>query len=242
MPIPFLAPDDEITDFPEVGTALQEPDGLLMAGGNLSPGRLLSAYRSGIFPWYEEGEPILWWSPDPRCVIWPQNIRITKSLAKTIRSEKYEVTDNLAYREVMKQCGAPRANSNGTWVTDEMIEAYCKLHDYGFARSLEVWMGPRLVGGLYGIEMGSIFIGESMFSRESDASKVALVHLAQSGKYDLIDCQLENPHLTSMGAESMSRSDYLLLLQKLGDLESEAFTTTAISDAGIVEKKLGSER
>lgn len=225
MPIPFLAADDEITDFPEVSTALREPDGLLMAGGNLSPGRLLSAYRSGIFPWYEEGEPILWWSPDPRCIIWPENIRITRSLKKTISSGKYEVTDNLAYREVMKQCGAPRNNSSGTWVTDDMINAYCKLHEYGFARSLEVWMGPHLVGGLYGIQLGSVFIGESMFSRESDASKVALVHLAQSGKYDLIDCQLENPHLTSMGSQNISRDRYIGYLKRWGDLENANFTT-----------------
>jgi len=242
MPIPFLAPDDEVTAFPAVGDALSEPNGLLMAGGSLSPKRLLNAYRQGIFPWYEEGEPILWWSPDPRCVIMPNRIRITRSLKKTLRNSEYEVTENLAYREVMRQCGAPRAGSSGTWITEEMIEAYCTLNRYGLARSIEVWIDSQLAGGLYGIALGRVFIGESMFSRQRDASKIALVHLAQSGNYDLIDCQLENPHLTSMGAESMSRSDYLLLLQKLGDLESEAFTTTAISDAGIVEKKLGSER
>jgi len=225
MPIPFLAPDDELTDFPDVSNALSEPDGLLMAGGNLSPGRLLSAYRSGIFPWYEEGEPILWWSPNPRCVIWPESIRITRSLSKTIRSGKYEVTENLAYREVMKQCGAPRANSSGTWVTDAMIDAYCKLHEFGFARSLEVWMGPRLVGGLYGIQLGRLFIGESMFSRERDASKVALAYLAQTGKYDLIDCQLENPHLMSMGSQTISRRRYIECLHKYGDLENANFST-----------------
>lgn len=230
MPIPFLAPDDETTAFPEVSSALREPDGLLMAGGNLSPGRLLSAYRLGIFPWYEEGEPILWWSPDPRCVIWPDNIRITRSLAKTIRSSKYEVTENLAYREVMKQCGAPRANSSGTWVTDDMIDAYCKLHEYGFARSLEVWMGPQLVGGLYGIQLGRVFIGESMFSRESNASKVALAHLAQSGNYDLIDCQLENPHLTSLGAETIRREYYVECLKRYGNLENAHFTAQRLRD------------
>jgi len=231
MPIPFLAQDDEITDFPDVSTALREPDGLLMAGGNLSPGRLLSAYRCGIFPWYEEGEPILWWSPDPRCIIWPEKIRITRSLAKTIRSDKFEVTENLAYREVMKQCGAPRANSNGTWVTDAMIDAYCRLHEYGFARSMEVWNGPRLVGGLYGIQLGTVFIGESMFSRESDASKVALAHLARSGRYDLIDCQLENPHLTSLGAQTISREHYIGYLRRFGDLENANFTTLNIRKA-----------
>lgn len=217
MPIPFLAPDDDQTPFPSVSSALNEPNGLLMAGGNLSPKRLLAAYRTGVFPWYEEGEPILWWSPDPRCVIWPNDIRVTKSLAKTIRSERYEVTENLAYREVMKQCGAPRNGSIGTWVTDEMINAYCELNKLGVARSLEVWMGHRLVGGLYGIQMGRVFIGESMFSTERDASKVALVHLAQSNYYELIDCQLETAHLNSMGATTIGRERYIEYLNEYGD-------------------------
>ncbi len=231
MPIPFLAPDDELTAFPEVGDALHEPNGLLMAGGNLSPLRLMSAYRAGIFPWYEEGEPILWWSPDPRCILWPDKIRITKSLSKTIRSEKYEVTDNLAYREVMKQCGAPRANNKGTWVTDAMINAYCKLNEFGFARSLEVWQGHRLVGGLYGIKLGRVFIGESMFSRERDASKVAFAHLATCGDYDLVDCQLETPHLTSLGAESISRREYIDHLNRMGDVNNACFSTEALRSA-----------
>lgn len=225
MPIPFLAADDNLSPFPDVRNALTEPDGLLMAGGNLSPARLLDAYKSGIFPWYEEGEPILWWSPDPRCVIWPKEIRIRRSLAKTIRSNKFEITDNLAYREIMKQCGAPRANSSGTWVTEEMINAYCKLHEFGYARSLEVWSGPTLVGGLYGIELGRVFIGESMFSRQNDASKVALVHLAQSGKYDLIDCQLENPHLQSMGSTTISRDRYVAFLKEHGNLDNATLST-----------------
>lgn len=219
MPIPFLAPDDDLTPFPSVSTALSEPNGLLMAGGNLSPQRLMAAYRAGVFPWYEAGEPILWWSPDPRCIIWPKQIRITRSLRKTIRSERYEVTENLAYREVMKQCGAPRHGSTGTWVTDEMINAYCKLNEMGVARSLEVWMGHRLVGGLYGIQMGSIFIGESMFSTERDASKIALVHLAQCGRYKVIDCQLETAHLVSMGAVTVNREQYIELLNMHGMFE-----------------------
>ena len=216
MPIPFLAPDDDLTPFPSVSTALSEPNGLLMAGGNLSPQRLLAAYRAGVFPWYEAGEPILWWSPDPRCIIWPDKMRITRSLRKTLRSERFEVTENLAYREVMKQCGAPRKGSTGTWVTNEMIDAYCKLNAMGSAHSLEVWMGHRLVGGLYGIQMGNVFVGESMFSTERDASKVALVHLANCGKYKLIDCQLETAHLISMGAESVSRERYIELLNSHG--------------------------
>jgi len=216
MPIPFLAPDDDLTPFPSVDTALSEPNGLLMAGGNLSTRRLIAAYRAGVFPWYEDGEPILWWSPDPRCIIWPADVRVTRSLRKTINSARYEVTENLAYKEVMRQCGAPRKNSTGTWVTSEMIDAYCELHKLGVARSLEVWMGHRLVGGLYGIQVGRIFVGESMFSCERDASKVALVHLARCGEFDLIDCQLETDHLASMGATTVSRARYIELLSELG--------------------------
>ena len=227
MPIPFLAPDDDSTPFPDVDSALTEPDGLLMAGGNLAPRRLVSAYRAGVFPWYEAGEPILWWSPDPRCVIWPDDLRVTRSLAKTIRSGRYEVTENLAYREVMKQCGAARPGSSGTWITDEMIEAYCTLNRYGIARSLEVWMGHRLVGGLYGIALGRVFVGESMFSHERDASKVALAHLARSGRYRLVDCQLETPHLASMGATRISRTHYIRLLAEFGDLEADVLSEAA---------------
>ena len=218
MPIPFLAPDDDLTSFPSVSTALCEPNGLLMAGGSLSPKRLTAAYRAGVFPWYEAGEPILWWSPDPRCIIWPNKLRITRSLRKTIRNGHFEVTESLAYREVMKQCAAPRKGSSGTWVTSEMIDAYCELNKLGMARSLEVWNEHRLVGGLYGIEMGRVFIGESMFSLERDASKVAMAHLAQCGKYDIIDCQLETAHLVSMGAETISRERYIELLRKYGNI------------------------
>lgn len=219
MPIPFLAPDDDATPFPSVETALDEPNGLLMAGGNLCPQRLQAAYQAGVFPWYEEGEPILWWSPNPRCVIFPDQIKISRSLRKTISSNRYEVTENLAYREVMKHCGAPRKGSNGTWVTHEMINAYCELNELGIAKSLEVWMGHTLVGGLYGIQMGRVFVGESMFSLQRDASKVALVHLAQSGRYQLIDCQLETDHLLSMGACSIERSHYIDLLIQFSDSE-----------------------
>jgi len=221
MPIPFIAPDDEHTPFPNVGDALVEPNGLLMAGGSLSVSRLVEAYCHGVFPWYEEGEPILWWSPDPRGVLRPENLRVSKSLAKIIRSDRYEVTENLAYREVMKQCGSPRPGSSGTWVTDAMISAYCELNQLGIAKSLEVWQGHRLVGGLYGIELGDLFVGESMFSRERDASKTALVHLAQNCGYRLIDCQLESDHLRSLGAESISRDEYLTLLRDLGKTRLE---------------------
>ncbi len=222
MPIPFLAPDDDVTPFPATCTALNEPNGLLMAGGNLSEKRLMAAYRAGVFPWFEAGEPILWWSPDPRCIIWPDDIKVSRSLRKTIRNGHFEVTENFAYREVMRRCGAPRKGSTGTWITDEMLAAYCHLNTQGIARSLEVWMGHQLVGGLYGIQMDRVFVGESMFSTETDASKVALVHLAQSGRYKLIDCQLETPHLNSMGATTITREHYLQLLSEYGDFPTEA--------------------
>jgi len=229
MPIPFLAPDDDVTPFPSVCTALSEPNGLLMAGGNLSPRRLLAAYRSGVFPWYEEGEPILWWSPDPRCIIWPEHIRITRSLAKTIRNSNFEIAENTAFRDVMKQCAAPRPGSTGTWVTDEMIDAYCRLNKMGISHSIEVWRAGKLVGGLYGIQIGHVFIGESMFSSERDASKVALVHLAKSEKYRLIDCQLETEHLKSMGATSVSREYYVEQLNKFSNPSADLLYPTQAS-------------
>ncbi|MBX2823822.1 MAG: leucyl/phenylalanyl-tRNA--protein transferase [Gammaproteobacteria bacterium] len=224
MPIQILAPDDDTTAFPPVENALIEPNGLLMAGGSLSPQRLIAAYRSGIFPWFEEGEPILWWSPDPRCVIWPDKLVIRRSLAKTLRRGHLEVTRNVAFAEVMRQCAKLRPGSTGTWITPDMIRAYQKLHLYGIAQSTEIWQDDKLVGGLYGISLGGVFVGESMFSEVSDASKVALVHLAQSCDYQLIDCQLETPHLLTMGAENIPRHDYLGLLERYGDLSTAVFS------------------
>jgi len=231
MPIPFIAADDEISAFPKVGDALKEPNGLLMAGGSLSPQRLISAYRQGIFPWYEEGEPILWWSPDPRCIIWPDNIKVSRSLKKSMRNSGFQITRNLAFKEVMRFCGATRPGSSGTWVTEDMIEAYCKLNLYGVAQSTEVWQSDCLVGGLYGISLGNLFIGESMFSHVRDASKTALVHLARSGDYALIDCQLETPHLLSMGAQTVSRDKYIDLLSQHGDLSSTVFLPGRLQQA-----------
>ncbi len=216
MPIPFLPPDDDTTPFPPVEHAMEMPNGLLMAGADLTPQRLISAYQQGIFPWYEEGEPILWWSPDPRCVIWPQDLKISRSLRKVLKQETFEITTNLAFREVIRHCGGPRAGSTGTWITDDMANAYCHLNRYHFAQSTEVWLDGKLVGGLYGISLGKIFVGESMFSHVSNASKVALVHLTQQQGYELIDCQLETDHLTSMGATLIPRSEYIALLAKLG--------------------------
>lgn len=224
MPIPFLSPDDEVTSFPEVEEALTQPNGLLMAGGSLSPKRLLNAYRNGIFPWYEEGEPILWWSPDPRCVLWPAKMKISRSLRKSIRNTRFRIAEDTAFREVVSNCGKPRLGSTGTWVTDEMIDAYCRLANFGFARSVEVWHEDRLVGGLYGIALGEVFVGESMFSAERDASKIALAHLASCRRYKLIDCQMDTPHLLSLGAENISRREYILLLQRFGSLADNPVT------------------
>lgn len=223
MPIPFLAPDDKTTAFPPVERALKNPNGLLMAGGSLDPQRLWSAYQQGIFPWYEEGEPILWWSPDPRCVLWPAGLRVSRSLQKSLRNGNFEVTVDRAFREVIEQCAATRPGASGTWITRDMIQAYCRLHRYGAARSVEVWRDQRLVGGLYGIVMSRVFVGESMFSRVSDASKVALVHLARDPGISLIDCQLDTPHLLGLGAQNIPRSRYLELLRELGAPDANPF-------------------
>ncbi|MDH4133468.1 MAG: leucyl/phenylalanyl-tRNA--protein transferase [Gammaproteobacteria bacterium] len=208
----FLKPGDTDTSFPPVETAT--PEGLLAVGGDLSVERLLEAYRRGIFPWYNPGQPILWWSPDPRAVLYPEKLRVSRSLRKTLRRGHLCVTFDTAFREVMQACAAPRAQypGGGTWITDDMVAAYCALHARGVAHSVEVWEGRLLAGGLYGISLGGVFFGESMFTRVVDASKVALVALAdrlrRSG-YRLIDCQVTSAHLTSLGAEDISRARFL---------------------------------
>ena len=209
----WLSPEDQ--KFPDVNLALHEPDGLLALGGDLSPERLLEAYRSGIFPWYDEGQPILWWSPNPRAVLFPSRLKVSRSLAKTLRQGRYRITLDQDFRAVMEGCAAPRKGAPGTWITRAMIEAYTELHARGYAHSVEAWCGDRLVGGLYGVALGKVFFGESMFSRSADASKVALVHLARQLEiwgYGLIDCQLYNDHLASLGAELISRSEFISLL------------------------------
>ena len=215
LPIPYLQEDDDTTPFPPVDTALPDQHGLLMVGANLKPARLLSAYRQGIFPWYSDGEPIMWWSPDPRCVFWPDEIKIRRSLRKVIKKQHFQISHNSAFREVMEACSKPREDSEGTWITDEMIEAYCRLADMGYAESVEVWADDELVGGLYGVVIGRVFVGESMFSKRSDASKIALVSLAGSGRFEMIDCQLPTRHLISMGAVCIDRTDYLKVLKVL---------------------------
>jgi leucyl/phenylalanyl-tRNA--protein transferase len=210
--IHWFAADDCETPFPDVERALKEPDGLLAAGGNLKPARLLEAYRQGIFPWYSEGEPILWWSPLKRAVIFPESIHISRSLRKTLRQRTFRVTRDAAFRKVMLGCAAPRRDNKGTWITPEMIAAYCNLFKLGYAHSIECWLNDRLVGGLYGIQLGQVFFGESMFSQETDASKVALVTLARQGNVTLIDCQLPNDHLARMGMTLIPRREFIELL------------------------------
>ena len=198
-------------DFPPVEQALQRPNGLLAAGGDLSPERLLRAYRLGIFPWFSAGEPILWWSPDPRTVLFPGDLRIARSMAKTLRKADFEVRADSAFEQVIQACGEPRSRQTGTWITAEMQTAYTRLHRLGVAHSIETWRGDELVGGLYGVALGRVFFGESMFSRVTDASKIALVHLVrqlQAWGFELIDCQMHTPLLASFGARQIPRAQF----------------------------------
>lgn len=213
----LLDPDSSNEPFPPAELAWKEPNGLLAMGGDLSTERLINAYKSGIFPWFDPEEPIYWWSPDPRAVIYPHKINIRRSLRKNMRNKGYKVTIDHCFKEVVRACAAPRSYTNGTWITEEMFEAYVELHKLNIAHSVEVWnQDEKLVGGLYGVDTGSVFSGESMFSTERDTSKMAFVALAnitQQWGYKLIDCQIENPHLFSMGAENISRQQYLKTLK-----------------------------
>ena len=207
--------------FPPVESAMREPNGLLAMGGDLSVERLLDAYRHGIFPWFNPGEPILWWSPDPRMVLEPDQIRVTRSLAKRMRNGGFELRVDTVFPEVMQACAAPRGEANGTWISPEMIEAYTRLHEAGYAHSIETWHHGELVGGLYGVAVGRMFYGESMFSRMPDASKIALVHLAkqlQQWEFGLIDCQMETAHLASLGAHTLPRVAFTARLTELVNL------------------------
>jgi leucyl/phenylalanyl-tRNA--protein transferase len=198
--------------FPPV--ELASPEGLLAVGGDLRAERLLAAYRHGVFPWYSEGQPILWWSPDPRAVLFPHKLRISRSLRRVLRAGCFEVTLDTRFRDVMHACARPRPRNpaGGTWITPEMLEAYCLLHEQGYAHSVECHRAGKLAGGLYGVALGGAFFGESMFSRETDASKVALAHLVSQLKawgFSLIDCQLYSAHLGSLGAEEIRRREFL---------------------------------
>ena len=211
---PFWIPENAPPDsFPAVEQALNEPNGLLAIGGDLSAERLFYAYRHGIFPWFSDGQPILWWSPDPRAVLFPDEMHISRSLRKTLRNGAHSVTVNQAFTEVIDGCAAPRAADDGTWITGSMRAAYMALHRKGRAHSVECWRDGELAGGLYGVVIGTVFFGESMFSRLRDGSKVALAHLCSLG-FDLIDCQLPNPHLQRLGASEIPRQEYIALLDR----------------------------
>ena len=223
--ITWLTPEGPEGDrewFPPLDQVLDEPEGLLAAGGDLSPTRLLAAYRRGIFPWYSAGQPVLWWCPDPREVLLPAEFKVARSLAKTLRNRGFEVTFDRDFAGVVSACAAPREHSTGTWITREMHAAYCELHTRGHAHSVEVRLGGALVGGLYGVLMGRVFFGESMFSRERDASKVALAWLSERGRVaglQLIDCQLPTPHLRSLGSRPMARDEFSA---RVGEATAEA--------------------
>jgi leucyl/phenylalanyl-tRNA---protein transferase len=208
------------TPFPPLAAAQKEPNGLLAVGGDLSPRRLLDAYRHGIFPWYSAGDPILWWSPDPRMVLFPEELRVTRSLAKTLRNKPHEVRFDTAFAAVMRGCAAPRPGQGGTWIGPEMRTAYRKLHDLGYAHSVETWIDGELAGGLYGVAIGGVFFGESMFTRTRDASKMALVglvrRLAAEG-FGLIDCQMHTAHLESLGAREIPRAEFARRVKDLVD-------------------------
>ena len=199
--------------FPDVEHALAQPNGLLAVGGDLRPARLLQAYRRGVFPWFSEGQPILWWAPDPRAVLFPGSLRISRSLARTQRRGKFRVTVDLAFPQVIRACAAPRSRQNDTWITSQMIDAYCELHNLGRAHSVECWVDDLLAGGIYGVSIGKVFFGESMFTRAPDASKVALAALCRQD-YELIDCQLPSDHLTRLGATQIPRRVFTRLLDR----------------------------
>ncbi|QQS55256.1 MAG: leucyl/phenylalanyl-tRNA--protein transferase [Candidatus Competibacteraceae bacterium] len=217
MRLTWLDPHNDNQPFPHPDRALTEPDGLLAAGGNLTPRRLLRAYRMGIFPWYSADQPILWWSPDPRLVLLPECLKVSRSLRKTLRKSLFVITADTAFEQVVAACAGPRQGEPGTWITSEMYRAYCRLHRLGHAHSIETWQQGELVGGLYGVALGQVFYGESMFSWISDASKIALVALTaqlQRWEFAVIDCQVTTAHLLSMGAVDIPRASFLQLLER----------------------------
>ena len=218
-PLRWIRPEDPPEAFPDPALALSDPDGLLAVGGDLSPARLLNAYRHGIFPWYHGDQPILWWSPDPRAVLIPADMHMSRSLRRRHARGGFEVSFDAAFAEVMSACAGPRAGQpeGGTWISPAMQAAYGELHRLGHAHSIEIWMEGELVGGLYGIGIGRVFFGESMFSRKTDASKLALACLAKqldAWGYALIDCQVHSAHLESLGSILIPRRDFLALLER----------------------------
>lgn len=212
-------------DFPPLDKAMHEPNGLLAAGGDLSPQRLVAAYCHGCFPWYQQGQPILWWSPDPRTVLYPEELHVSRSLRKRMRQHVYNVTFDHAFNEVIQGCAAPRSYADGTWITPQMQAAYRELHAKGIAHSVEVWRNDELVGGLYGLAIGRLFFGESMFSRATDASKVGFARLVERLRdwgFELIDCQMPTNHLASLGARTIPRTVFAQALAQHLDQPSRA--------------------
>ena len=229
---PFrIMPHSPPDTFPDPELALEQPNGLLAAGGDLGLRRLLCAYRRGIFPWFSDGQPILWWSPDPRAVLWPDSLRISRALRRKLRRETFTITADTAFDRVILACAAPRTGQDGTWITRDMAIAYGQLHRAGHAHSIECWRGADLVGGLYGVAIGRVFFGESMFSRVADASKIALVHLCTLG-FELIDCQLPNPHLARLGAVEMRRRRFRALLDELCEASGPRAAFSNVAGAG----------
>jgi leucyl/phenylalanyl-tRNA--protein transferase len=225
--ITWLSAQDAPEWFPPLEQALEEPAGLLAAGGDLSPERLVAAYQRGIFPWYSPGQPVLWWSPDPRAVLFPDEFHCTRSLAKRLRNGGFVASLDRDFTAVIDGCAAPRAASPGTWITSEMRNAYLQLHRLGCAHSIEIWRDDALAGGLYGVRLGGIFFGESMFSRVRDASKAALAHLVavcRRNNLAAIDCQLPSRHLASLGARTIPRSQFQALLREHVRTPSAALT------------------
>jgi len=223
MTAPYLLSDDAIDIFPDVDLALDEPNGLLAVGGDLSPQRLLAAYKNGIFPWFSDDQPILWWSPNPRSVMKLDDFKISKSLKKTLSKKTFHVTMDTAFNDVISECSSMRKDGFGTWITNDMLDAYKELHKQGYAHSVECWYDQQLVGGLYGLSIGHAFFGESMFTRKTDASKVAIAHLVQQLKqwqFDFIDAQVSSEHITSLGAKDISRRQFLSELQQTLKLPS----------------------
>jgi leucyl/phenylalanyl-tRNA--protein transferase len=213
--IPWL--EDINFRFPDVSTALTEPDGLLAASDILTPELVIDAYKQGIFPWYTEGQPVLWWSPNPRCVLYPEKFHVSGSFRRALNKNPFEIKTDTAFRRVMQACAAPRANTNpdeaGTWITEAMLDVYCQLHDRGVAHSFECWSDNNLVGGIYGLVLGDIFFGESMFSQVKDASKYAIYYLCTTIRPFLIDAQVYSDHLSTLGAEKIDRSVFTSLVQ-----------------------------
>ncbi len=219
-PLYSFSDEHPCPNFPELDTALSDPNGLLAIGGDLSEQTLIDAYRRGIFPWYEAGQPILWWSPDPRCVLYPKQLKVSRSLRKTLRKDCFSISINQAFSQVIQRCAGPRRLQSGTWITADVSRAYLNMHRHGHAHSIECWHEEKLVGGLYGLAIGRVFFGESMFSLMSDASKVcmvALCHLLREWGYELIDCQVHNPHLETLGAICIPRSRFRRQLDQLCD-------------------------